>query len=400
MRYWFRDHKVMSGFLAFFLAVDAGIFAWTAGLDSGRANELSQSLSIISRFGLFVLNAIALVGVLSGIFKKPAIPVATGPQQPSGYNNWRWRFILIAQLASIPFLAFPILVETGTVVHDGRDLACVITSGVLLAVALSAVSFIFVNIPLHLSATWGAFIALLPLLGIAQFWFQNYYEPTHDRPHVDVAVKVEELRRVGPITNMRGVITITNTGAAAVDVLGSLYKVMGYKMPSGNKSTDALMDLVPPDQYHKGARESLIEMDDVLPAGASLTPGQHWSKSFVFDADGHQHEFVRFTASLALITHEPGGIDGVEKCPNGEYEMCARTNFGSPNWLREELGDHPFALSYVLFQSPKDGKLKSAPYIYTDYKVTGEKPEERVIKVDPLLRDVLAESQAEYRLDP
>ncbi|MFI5872688.1 hypothetical protein ACIBAH_09635 [Streptomyces sp. NPDC051445] len=409
MNTWFRDHKFRSVLLAVALLADVVIFGFFAAIDLGEADEITQSLSVFFRFGLFVLNSVALVGVLTGAFRNTGTPVATstlatGDKVDDKENlrrNWRWLFLLIAQAASVPFLAFPIALEIGTVVHDGLDWLIVIIASVLLAVALTMVFFILVNSPLHLTGTWGAIVALFPLLGLAQFWYQAYYQPTHDRPRVDVAVKIDQLRIVRGVTNLRGSISIKNNGAASVDVLGSMYKVMGYKMPSSNDSARTMMDLVPPDQNHKGVRESLLEMDDVLPAGASLTPGQQWSKDFVFDVEGRKNEFVRLTASLALITHAPGGVEGVGDCKEEGYGTCAKTKFDSPTRLRKQLGDDPFALSYVLFKSPKDGKAHSCPYLYTEYGVVDKsKINERVIKVDSLLRDVMAEAQTEYRLDP
>ncbi|MET9894661.1 hypothetical protein ABZZ47_31500 [Streptomyces sp. NPDC006465] len=409
MNTWFRDHKVRSVLLAVALLADVVIFGGFAAIDLDRADEITESISVFFRFGLFILNSVALVGVLTGAFSETDSQVATSDsasvsetdEKENLRRNWRWLFILIAQAASIPFLAFPIALEIGTIVHDGPDWIIVIVAGVLLSVALAIVFFILVNSPLHLTGTWGVIIALFPLLGLAQFWYQAYYQPTHDRPRVDVAVKIDQVRTVRGVTSLRGSIVVTNNGAASIDVLGSIYKVVGYRMSSGIDSVRAAIDLVPPDQRHKGADESLLEMDDVLPAGASLTPGQRWSKDFVFDADGRKNDFVRLTADLALITHAPGGVEGVGDCKKEGYQVCAKTKFDSPTRLRKQLGDEPFAISYVLFKSPKDGKMQNSPYLYIDYGVVDRRQtDERVIKVASLLRDVMTEAQTEYRLDP
>ncbi|WP_435280316.1 hypothetical protein [Streptomyces koelreuteriae] len=381
---WFTEHRGWSSFLVILLAVNAGVFLGFCIPDLGRAENTVHSLSVVMRFTLFILNAIAFVGVMKELRGRA--------------RNWDlWPWIFAAQLGALPFLFIPILIEARSPFHDRLDALIILISAGLTAGALMVVFFVWVTGRIHFGAAWAFFVALFPLAGLLQFWIQSYYQPAHSRPGVNVNVKMEELSRSGSISRMRGTVTVQNNGKAAVDSLGSLYKAVGYDLKPDKGSMDAAMDVVGPDLNYMAESERILRIGDVLPGEESLTPGQKYETSFVFDADSRKEEVVRLVVNLVLITR--GSVKSTTT--DCEYEMCAKTLFKRSTAMREILDDDPYAETYIDFHPPgKPNDTSELPYLHIKYGSLEGLGKESHEEVDALVRDVTPEIVAEYRLKP
>ncbi|QWA21936.1 hypothetical protein [Streptomyces osmaniensis] len=350
----------------------------------GRVESFIPSLSVAMRFTVFILNTIACIGVVNELSGRAR-----------DWNLWPWVFA--AQLGALPFLFIPILIEMRSPVHDGLDVLILLISAVLTVGSLTVVFFVWVKGVIHFGAAWGFFVALLPLAGLLQFWIQSYYQPAHSRPEVDVHARIEELGRSRNVSHLRGTVTIQNNGQGTVDSLGSLYKAIGYDMNVSRDSMNSAMDVVSPDLNYMAESVRLLRVGDVLPGRESLTPGQKYEASFVFDADSKEEGVVRLIVNLVLITRESKKNDG-DGCG---YAMCSKTLFQRSTLMREVLDDGPYAETYISFDPPGKSMMSGIPFLNTKYGSTETAGQESHVEdVDALVRDVTPEAVAEYRLKP
>ncbi|MFE6805372.1 hypothetical protein [Streptomyces sp. NPDC057681] len=396
-------------FILVALALDVLLFIGLSTFDLLKYTDTGiQSFSVLLRFSIGVLNAIALWGAL----QIPILPRRwwRSPTKFPSVNpkDWKWASIICAQMAAVPFLFFPILIERWSPVHDGLDLLITITSATLLAAAFCIIGHIARHHPAP-SLAWKALGALFPLAGAVQFWYQAYYQPTHDRPRVDITAQVEDVGHSGNMAHMRGSISLHNTGAAAVDVLGSMYKVAGYRVrennPDGSKANlRAVMDGANPNLHHFLGGEKFLTADDILPTGDTLTPGQQWKTSFVFDADVTKQNMVLLTADLSLVTH--GSEISPAKCKDGELKIslavCMHTSFRPASSMRDALGDDPFSRVYVDYKAPGSKKESTLPYFHITYSANdGRMSDADAQKANPRAVTANPEILEAYRLrDP
>jgi hypothetical protein len=70
--------------------------------------------------------------------------------------------------------------------------------------------------------------ALFPLVGLLQFWLQNYYIPSTSMPLVDISTELSPQGWTGPIIHLSAKVTIHNRGAMTVNVANSLMRVTAY----------------------------------------------------------------------------------------------------------------------------------------------------------------------------
>ncbi|MGV9887261.1 hypothetical protein, partial [Streptomyces sp. NPDC003395] len=269
------------------------------------SDDEMQFFSVLLRFAIGVLNGFALFAAIQlsipprGWWREHR-PFPSADEGDRANLDWKWPTIMAAQMAALPFLFFPILIEKRSPVHENSDLAIAASSGLLLILAFC----IIFHIARHHGepkAAWGVVAAFIPLVGTIQFWYQNFYQPTHDRPRIDIAASVERVGNSGSVEHLRGTITLHNAGSAGADVLGSMYKAVGYRVldnvPQGPGSTlGAIMDSTNPNFHHFMTGENFLTADDVLQIGDTLTPGQQWKTSFVFDADTRQQDLVLVTS--------------------------------------------------------------------------------------------------------
>ncbi|MFI1395688.1 hypothetical protein [Streptomyces sp. NPDC020681] len=387
------------------LSLDALLFVSTAIIDLALARHVQLPMALL-RIAIAIVNAVAA----SDVWKLHR-SLDSGEW---GSDAWELPSVFAAQLSAAPILFIPLWVEVHSPFTDEfADIAVLVAAGALFLFALGVITCAIMRRPgVELNRAWTAVVALLPLAAVVQFWFVNFYKPAHDRPRVDVVAKLEELRHYGKVTHMRGTITLNNSGAAAVDVLGAAYTITGHSTEKSerlgaNKTAHDVLDLASRDQRHLGEYKGLLKMDDVLKAGETLAPGQKWSTTFVFDASNDKQEVVRLTVHTSLLTHN--GDSKVTNDCGEDFEgrvspVCTQTDLPVPSSLHEVLGDRPAARTVML--CPPVG----APYLLTRYlsrdrafkgetKEFKSKPGESE-KIDARVRDQMTGALVEYRLDP
>ncbi|MFF3546923.1 hypothetical protein ACFYXD_34425 [Streptomyces platensis] len=402
------------------LALETLLFLGSAVFDMIRYPRL-QVVSAALRIVIALLNGIACWRV-SQELRKANRP----PGRNSAGEAWRLPIVLIAQASSVPMLFIPLWVEIYSPIHiEFWDLLVSIVTLLLIVFAVCVIVRAFACDHISLSRTGTAAIALLPLAGVIQFWFMNFYQPTHDSPRVSVTSRLSELSHSGGVSHLRGEITLHNEGAAPVDILGAIYTVSGYRMRSavGMRPDQVVQDLdgAKPNQTHLGKYRGLLTFDDVMQSGDILMPNQRWSKTFAFDVRGSKQDLARLVVHLSALTHT-GDSDTSDKCEGnftlgGDYPgkyRCTQTKLPSQSLMRMVLGDQPIARTVRYFPGKVKVKNKErTPSLYTRYqsadrqftgtpKDFGKDPEleQEAEEIDSLVRDQNTESIAETRVSP
>ncbi|GFE17336.1 hypothetical protein Sgleb_53830 [Streptomyces glebosus] len=392
-----------------------------------------QVVSAVLRIVIAILNGIAAWRVFQELKK-----TFHQHRRSGAADAWRQPVVLVAQASSIPMLFIPIWVEIYSPIHDEFwDLLVTVVASLLVAVAVAVIVRAFAFDHIELSKVGTAAIALLPLAGVIQFWYMNFYKPTHDSPRVSVTSRLSELGHSRGVSHLRGEITLHNEGSAPADVLGAMYTVRGYHMQSAEgmsaqKVVDKL-DGATANQTHLGKYVTLLTFDDVMQSGDILMPGQKWFKSFVFDARGDRQDMVRLVVHLSTLTHT--GDSTTSATCSGKFSLeiapeapgsakCTQTRLPSQSLMRMVLGDQPIARTIRFFPSKvteaqkrllaksqlrANGKERMAS-LYTrfqsaDHQFKGrpdqfKKEEKEAEAIDALVRDQNTESIAEMRVDP
>ncbi|MCR8579167.1 hypothetical protein [Streptomyces sp. Isolate_219] len=149
-----------------------------------------QVVSAVLRIVIAILSGVACWRVFQEIRKANLLPVRS-----SANEAWRIPIVLVAQASSIPMIFIPLWVEICSPIHvEFWDLLVSIVALLLIAFAVYVIVRAFACDHISLSKTGTAAIALLPLAGVIQFWFMNFYQPTHDSPRVSVTSRLGERR--------------------------------------------------------------------------------------------------------------------------------------------------------------------------------------------------------------
>lgn len=402
--------------LLIFLAFDGFVFWATAAHDLVNYPR-EQWASAVIRFIVGILNLVAAWKVLP--YAKRRQPARQRPnprraqQRVPPNDPWVFPAVVAAQISAIPMILVPIWIEIMSPINDGWDIGIFVTAWAMFFFATIVIVVAFAR---HVSmpGTWVALAALLPALGAVQFWYLNFYKPSHDRPSVDVTTSLREISHTRDSTRLQGSITLKNVGGNSVNVLGSLYTAAGVKMASAQSMTSEqasrFLDLDKPDRRHFGKHASLVRFDDVIRAGEILSPGQKWSTSFLLDASTKNQHMVRLTVSLSLLTH----IEHAQtsECENKEFKItnyrgayrCTQMDLPTNSWVRDILGDHPLARTVTFFPSDK------SPYIETRYQSADrnfkesaksyKEQQEDAQVINSLVRSQGIETFTENRVDP
>lgn len=414
-------------YMAFFwllvalLVVESVLFLWSAAMDvNGYARE--QVFSALLRCLIVALNVGALAHMLHdryGHSPGSASRAATLRRQRQGRtiqptrqvppnNNrtqdrgpWHHPLVLLGQAAAAPMLFIPIWIELkspDTDLHDGTWLTLA-TLLFLFAITL----LVSALIGGHVSFGWVALGALLPVLGFVQFAYLTFYKPAHEHPNVDLTAKLEKVNNSNGVTRLRGIVTLKNNGTARAEVLGAMYTVTDHKTESAEgmevQEVSRRLDNAEPNRRHFGKFASLLSVDDLLPTGESLAPGETRSHSFVLDARDGNEEFVRLTAYVLMFN--ASGDSKHMRCKKGPKppNVCVRTEFSPASWARKLLGDEPFVKTVVRFDAMEKSPPEP-PYLYAVYGSAKGGKRDEVESVDPLVRDQFTQSITEFRLDP
>ncbi|MDX3713768.1 hypothetical protein PV733_33450 [Streptomyces europaeiscabiei] len=388
--------------LTLFLAVDGLVFWASAAYDMAN-HPREQWVSAVLRLIIGVLN-------LAAAWK---VHPYVGSQPPTN-DPWAFPIVITAQVSAIPMILIPLWIEIGSPIHDAGDNVIFYSALAMFFFATVVIVFAFAR---HASMprTWIALTALLPVAGVVQFWYLNFYKPSNDRPSVDVTASFKEVSHSRESTRLQGTITLKNVGSNSADVLGSMYMVTGHKMASAERMTaneaSGFLDLYLPDRRHFAEHASLLRFDDVIRSGEVLSPGHKWTTSFVFDATWGRQDLVRLTVSLSLLTHLDHSK--TSECEKGKFKVtefqgsyrCVQTELSAHSLVRDILGDHPLARTVIFFPSGSE-----SPHIETRYQSADRKfknteenykaEQEDAQIIDSLVRDQTIETFTENRVDP
>ncbi|MFH8661907.1 hypothetical protein [Streptomyces afghaniensis] len=324
---------------------------------------------------------------------------------------WEFPTVLVGQASVIPMFIVPIMMEVESLAHDAIDIFLTALFASLLAVAIGISFGALVAWPNYLRSVWAVFIALLPLASLFQFWYQTFYLPTHERPTVNVEADLEEVRRQGKVSHMRGTVTMDNVGKATLSTLGSIYAVTGHGMDAEKRPMvrdDVRFSLaanrVPwvDGSPYKG----VLKVGRLVRPGGHLSPGQKNATSFVFDVRNDAQQKVRLTIQLSLLVHS-GELD-FNPCLKGkgydpDLPSCLEAAIPASNMFRDILGDRPVARTIVTF-SPD-----ASPNLFTRFQISDWDPKDKGRKrrgagaaqeINPFLVSRGVTVSSEYRLDP
>ncbi|GAO08468.1 hypothetical protein TPA0598_04_01040 [Streptomyces lydicamycinicus] len=414
------------------LVFEALLFAGSAIYDVIKYPR-EQVVSAVLRMVIAILNGVAAWRVFQELKK-----TFHQHRRSGAVDAWREPVVLVAQASSIPMLFIPVWVEIYSPIHDEFwDLLVTVVAVLLVAFAVTVIVRAFAFDHIELSKIGTAAIALLPLAGVLQFWYMNFYKPTHDSPRVSVTSRLAELGHSRGVSHLRGEITLHNEGSAPADILGAMYTVRGYRMQSAEgmpaRKVVEQLDGATANQTHLGKYVTLLTFDDVMQSGEILMPGQKWYKSFVFDARGEKQDMVRLVVHLSTLTHT--GDSTTSRTCSGKFHLeiapeapgsakCTQTRLPSQSLMRMVLGDQPIARTIRFFPSKvkeaqkrllaksrvKVSKKEKTASLYTrfqsaDHKFKGrparfKKEEKEAEAIDALVRDQNTESIAEMRVDP
>ncbi len=303
------------------------------------------------------MNAIAFVQIRKELGRLSSIGVAT-----AGYKPWDFPSAIAGQASAIPILLFPVWIEFGSGLHDIIDKIVLI--GTLLLIVLAVLAVVFVAGRAHaLNATWGLVVAVLPLIGLVQFWYATFYRPAHEGPRVNVVAKLDPVGRHGDVTRMRGTVALENVGVGQLDVIGAVYTVTGHDVPAArhldqDDASAALKDTARVEWRENEEYRGLLKVGRLIRHGGHLTPGQKNETSFVFDAENDSQEKVRLTVFLYLIVHGADSLEGFTRCGKGDFvkpDVCLEVRLPFESIIRDLLGDRPVAR--VKFRQPNGGSV-------------------------------------------
>ncbi|MGW4867445.1 hypothetical protein [Streptomyces chartreusis] len=330
--------------------------------------------------------------------------------EESGRKAWEIPSIVASQASAAPMFFIPVWIEIGSPIFDLMDLwVFAVSASLLVFSAWIVFRAVKDRQDVTLSKAWTAVVAILPLMGLLQFGFQNFYKPGHDRPSIELMAKLDEIRHGDGVTHMRGTITVVNVGPAGADVLGSMYAVTGRRNnePNSLEPLQAASALKTPalSSSQKDNYSGLLKIGHVVRGGDSLPPGRKWSTSFVFDVDNNDQQVVRLQVALSLLTHTTN-LGRPVRCLDRFHRTlleCAQTGLPAQSWVRRVLGDEPRAQTVVFFSRSRPPVL-ATKYQYAGRDFVNDERElvglGRVETVDPLVRDTRALTSIEYRLDP
>ncbi|MET9524557.1 hypothetical protein [Streptomyces coeruleorubidus] len=375
------------------LVVDGVTFPATAIADLVMGGS-DQAITGLLRIAVGVINWVAWFDVRRHL-RATALPL-----QPWGLPS-----VIAGQASTIPFLWFPFWIELSGDLHDLIDISLLIFAGALFVIAATVTLGAIIGRQGSLTVTWGIVVALLPFLGILQFWYMTFYRPAHERPRVNAIAELDEVRVHGGVSQMRGTVTLESVGEAELDVLGAFYAVtdhevgaVGHVMRDGEVSKALKRSKVVwrDDSTYRG----VLEVGRLIRHGGRLTPGQKLKTSFVFDVKNSPQRKLRLSVFLSLVNRE-GDLREFAECISDDSYVCFETELPSQSLLRYTLGDSPKAR--VAFLRPS--KDVPVPQLVTSFLAVSWDAEANPVDGEVRKIDIFRDSRGvtssvEYRLDP
>jgi hypothetical protein len=276
--------------------------------------------------------------------------------------------------------------------------------------------------------------ALVPLLGLFQFWLETDYLPRTSRPLVDIQAELSPIGATGHTVHLLAKVTLHNRGSVQADVPAGLMRVTAYPkhLPSIAPTPTAIadgMDLsgaTAGNDYRSipspAAAARLLYADDFVTNGSFLLPGMQIEYKKVIDVDSQSVEFARLSVSAVFITKrrvsetrtcfpprvstKTDPVDFVKKAAHvwpsaaGGHFLCVENQIAPQNVVHELVSDDPILRIYLIIDDPTQPKVEY-PQIFAAYgtRKTIDDPSadpENAAKIDDenpseVFRDVEAE---------
>ena len=230
--------------------------------------------------------------------------------------------------------------------------------------------------------------ALVPLLGLFQYWLETDYIPRTSRPRVDINLELEPLGSTGNVIHLSAKVTLHNRSNVQVNAAGSVMRVTGFPRsaaqqwahPHAVASAIDMSGINMDNEFRvtptRASDSTLLYADDFLVAGAFLVPGETWSAQRVIDVDSKYLRLIRLSAMAVMVTDRR--VQDVRTCGvhplslydkntiitsedtmehdsgYGGHDLCMDTEFAPRNVIQELVFDQPVLRTYVVIDEPYD----------------------------------------------
>jgi hypothetical protein len=230
------------------------------------------------------------------------------------------------------------------------------------------------------TATMKAFVALIPLVGFAQFWLQTDYLPRTSVPVVDITAELTPLGQTDDNIQLEAKVTINNRNSMPVTVGATLMRITAYPLGSGDRIPVSKAIEFGEQKAHAYRNEplprsgrELLYAKDILPVDAAIASGQSQTFREVVDFNARTMRLARLAVDAFFITNprmssypcpdptdgsqestaSPANLDaGMEKVmtnSGGTQFMCREIRPAPSNVVHELVGDRPsFAVMAIL----------------------------------------------------
>ncbi|MGA5462491.1 hypothetical protein [Mycobacterium sp. NPDC050041] len=357
-----------------------GVFVFALAV---RDFEMTRTASSTLGAGLLLAIAIVCVWAFTAIVRKSA--------------SWLTA-VLLSQISMAFFAGYVWLIDLRSPVSQLTG-----WTGFVLTLGASAVWWIVYLGP-HARATFTRGVAVLaavvPLLGLFQYWLDTDYLPRTSRPLIDVRADLTPVGSTGHIVHLQAKVTLHNRGTVQADIGGTLMRVVAY--PRGQAPMDAQPVDVAAGMDFSGwtagrdfragptpaAAARLVYADDFDTAGAFLLPGMQSDYKKVVDVDIRQVGLARLSVSAAFITQrrvtdtrtclpprvslrqQPVEFSEtvtklVPTAAGGSF-LCIENEIAPRNVVHDLVSDHPLLRVYLVIDDPSRESVEY-PQLFAAY---------------------------------
>jgi hypothetical protein len=166
-------------------------------------------------------------------------------------------------------------------------------------------------------------VALFPLAGLVQFWFQSDYLPTMTDPLVDVSADLSPIGRAQNTIRLSAKVTVHNRGQAKLYEPAGLLRVTAYRNcvpPNGTPPPDNMQQSIAfgsntdnvfrANPIEPGEGQSIFAAD-IAGTTTWIEPGGTVTTQREVDLDSTQFCFARLSATQLFFTDRPiRNVDG------------------------------------------------------------------------------------------
>lgn len=276
-----------------------------------------------------------------------------GAPRPRPRAPWEMPSVIVSQASTVPYFVLPLWAEWFSVHHDALDISICILASIGLIVALSIViAAVYTRPDAAQRHAWVAFLALLPLASSVQFWYTTIYQPSHDRPNVNIQASLTGTSTNAGVTRVTANITLSNDGAAIVDFFDAAYTITSFDMKSLEKIIKSDGVKIEPKVSWSDASSSYVgtlQLGRLIRPGGHLVPGQTLQTSFVFQVRNVDADKVRLTVFLSTIADTGTPLSTPSPCRPAPVDAmtCGDVPVPLKGRVSSNLLDHPVARTEV-----------------------------------------------------